>query len=123
MSVDSNVHTETFLAAADLSAKRYYLAKQDADGKAVLGAAATDRVLGPIYEPEVSGKAIAVAIEGNPKVLVAGTVNEGDRLTCDAAGKAVVTVTAGNYVFGEALEAGVAGEVIQFRKVDYYVPA
>lgn len=122
MAVSTNVETESFEAAADLSAKRYYLAKLDANGKAVLGAAAADRVKGPIYEPAVSGLAVAVAIAGQPKVILGGTVAPGDRLTSDAAGKAIVTVTSGHYVFGEAIEAGVAGDIVQFDKKDYYVP-
>lgn len=123
MAVDSNVHTETFLAGADLSAKRYYLAKQNAAGEAVLSAAGTDRSIGPIYEPNDDATDVAVAVSGQPKVLAGGTIGEGDRLTSDANGKAVATTTPGDYVFGEAMEEAAAGEIFQFRKVDYYVPA
>ena len=122
MAVQTDPKTETFLAAADLSAKRRYCAKLDSNGKAVLSAAGTDRTVGTIEEPGASGAALAVALDGCPQVLIAGTVAEGDRLTSDANGKAITTTTSGNYVFGEAMEEGVAGDVIQYRKVDYYVP-
>lgn len=122
MAVDSNVIKESFKAGADLSAKRLYLVKLNSDGEAILSAAGTDRSLGPIYEPEEENKAVAVAIGGCPKVLIGGTVGEGDRLTSDGSGKAITTTTSGNYVFGEAMEEGADGDVIQFRKVDYYIP-
>lgn len=107
----------SMLAAVDLTAKRYYLVKQDGSGNAVLAAAATDKIEGSIDDPgngSVLG-GISVA-KANGKVILGGTVAPGDNLTSDANGAAIATTTGGNLVFGRAVYAGVAGDVIEWEE-------
>lgn len=108
---------DTYVAGADLSAKQFHIVKASAvDGKAgiVAAAAATDELLGINMDKPLSGEAAGVAAVtkgGICPVAYGGTVTVGAKLTSDAAGKAIVTVTAGNKSIGIARIAGVAGDI------------
>lgn len=110
-------------SAADLSAKEGYAAAIDANGNAILGAAATDDLLGIIIEGgRASGDAVAIQDTGTCHAKLGGTVNEGDDLTTDSAGKLVATTTTGNRVIAKALSAGVANDEIPVRCVMFTLP-
>lgn len=103
----------TLEAAADLSTKQFYLAKLDANGKAVLAAAGTDKIIGAIEEPAKLASAAKVNTGGVIKVVAGGAVAIGDDVTSDANGKAITTVTVGNRTIGIALAAAVLNDVFE----------
>ncbi|WP_064444439.1 DUF2190 family protein [Rhodococcus sp. YH3-3] len=110
----------TAVAGADLTGKRYHIAKLDANGEVVLAAAATDNILG-VLDNEVKKGGVAEVVlangQGTFKVKAANAVIAKDAfITTDASGKAVATTTAGNRVIGRAVRAGVANEVIEYVK-------
>lgn len=108
-------------AAADLSAKQYYLVKTDANQKVVLASAATDAILGILQNAPILGQTADVRLlngNGTFKVILGGNVAKDAYLTSDAAGKAIATTSTGNRVFGRALSAGSTGDIIEFVKAN-----
>jgi len=107
-----------FSAVADYSAKQYYIVKQSADATATLASAATDWLLGVIMNTPKSGENVEVFGRqggGTGKVILGtGGATRGSFLTADSAGKAVMTTTVGNEVLGRAIQAGDAGDIIEF---------
>lgn len=106
------------LAGADLSAKQYFIVKQDtADDTVVLASAASDFLLGVLQNAPKQGELASVAVrsgQGTFKVVCGGSVTRGAKLTSDSNGKAVVTTNAGDHIIGYALQAGDASDVIEF---------
>lgn len=90
-----------------------------ADGTCALATAATDALLGAANAAPGEDKAINemadvyVGIFG--EVRAGGVITRGDRLTANAASKAIATTTQGNVYFGIAEESGVADDVIKYR--------
>ncbi|MBS4040405.1 MAG: DUF2190 family protein [Flavobacteriales bacterium] len=113
------------LTAADLSEKQYHVAKTDATGKLVLATAATDDIIGVINDGgRVAGDTATVQLingSGTFKVKAGGTIAKGAYLTTDASGQAVATTTAGNRVFGRAVRAAVAGDIVEYIKYNELV--
>ena len=107
-----------YSAAADYSAKQYYIVKQSADATATLASAATDWLLGVIMNAPKSGENVEVFGRqggGTGKVILGtGGATRGSFLTADSAGKAVMTTTVGDEVLGRAIQAGDAGDIIEF---------
>ncbi len=97
-------------AGANLTGKLYYIAKLSS-GAAVLGAAATDKLIGVITEENVSGSPVTVQFGGIAKVIAGGSISEGDLITSDGNGKAVATTSAGNRIIGIALSGADSGDV------------
>lgn len=112
-SVDSNEVTRP--AGADLSTKKYYIVKQEADGDFVLASAATDSIAGVLQNKPGSGEAALVRFGGTSKVIAGGTVAVGDWLTTDANGKAVATTVDGDLTIGRAMTAGVANDIVEVQ--------
>jgi len=110
-------------AAVDLSAKRFFICKTDANGKIVLSSAGTDKHLGVIAD---GGRQIADAVDvqlingdGTFKVVVGATpVAKDAELTSDANGKAVAA-SSGDQVIGWAMAAAAAGAQVEYIKKDY----
>ena len=102
-------------AAADLSAKQFYLVKINSSAKAAAFAAATDLPYGVLNTAAIAGDACEIVNQGITKVVAGGTVAAGDALMPDATGR-VVTCTPGTdttkYQIGIALEAGASGNTI-----------
>lgn len=113
--------TKTFEAAADYSAKQYFIVWV-ANGVATLADDADqpgESIMGAIMnKPQAAaGAAVEVAMPhggGTAKVKCGGSVSAGDQLTTDSAGKAVTTTTSDDYVFGLALQDGDANDVIEY---------
>lgn len=108
-------------AGADLSDKQYFVVKTDANGKVVLASAATDAILGVVETPAPQGESVSVAVVnggGTFKVVAGGTIAKDALLTTNSNGQAVSTTTAGNRVFGRALTAAVAGDVVEYLKLN-----
>jgi hypothetical protein len=116
----------TLPAAADLTEKQYYLCTIGADGVDLADAAGE----GPVYplqnDPD-DGETAELGVVGVFKVKAGAEIARGDLLATDANGKAVVAKKAttktddagvaadplvGSHVFGQALEAGVDGDII-----------
>jgi hypothetical protein len=110
------------VTAADLSANMYYLVKTDTNNKLVLASAATDAILGVIHNGgRKSGDVASVMLIngcGTYKVIAGGTIAKDAYLTSDANGKAVATTTTGNRVFGRAVRAAVAGDIVEYYKLN-----
>lgn len=101
-------------AGADLSAKQFFLLKLDASADAVLAAAGTDKIIGVLQNDPKSGEAADIAVApGITKVDLGGTVAIGDEITSDASGKGVVSTSAGDRMIGQALRAGVSGDIVE----------
>jgi len=113
----------TFKSAADYSAKQFYIVKLTAADTVTLASAATDVILGTITNKPAAatGASTTVQLRGSGEigqVILGGTVSAVNaRLTADSNGKAVVTTTTGNQVFGLALETGVAGDVVRYLSI------
>ena len=106
-------------SAADLSAKKYFIAMNDANGKAVLADAATKGLLGVIKDGgRSSGDDVSIyGPDEIAEVIAGGAITLSATLpiyvTSDAAGKAVATTTAGNIVIGIALTTAATDDKVQ----------
>lgn len=92
--------------------------------------AATDKPRSVVIDEGVAGDAVSCAIlgatVGTLKIAINSTVAEGDTLTPDATGYGRTLPTADGvyWIFGTALQAGVAGDIIEFapcfpRQIQY----
>lgn len=88
-------------------------------GEVAPATAATQKIAGALdMGADGAGAMVDVPMEGLAKARLGGNVAAGDKLTSDANSKAVVaTFAAGQtrHVFGEALEPGVADDIIWYR--------
>lgn len=102
---------DSFLAAADLSAKRYYAVKLDTAGKIVL-AGAGEGSIGILQRGEGVGKVCPVMMLGiSYAILGAAVATPGTNLTPDANGK-LVTAGGSDVVLAYNLIAGNDGDII-----------
>ncbi|MEY2686662.1 MAG: hypothetical protein RL375_860 [Pseudomonadota bacterium] len=101
---------------AEASVPAYSVVKTGtAAGSCIVGATATDKVLGTSDELDhVAGEMVDIAVGPVPKVRLGGTVAVGDALTSNATGAAIVTTTIGHRYIGFAEQAGVSGDVITY---------
>ena len=116
----------TAYTGADLSAKEGYIVKlttaATVEGVArkavVLASAATDKLLGTIALGAVAGDVVEIIPRNSHQtgkvVLGTGGATLGAYLTADANGAAVATTTSGDVLLGMALEAGSAGDLIEY---------
>lgn len=106
---------KTFYAGATVAANR--IVKPGADNtKVVVGAAATDKLIGISDNlGAASGETLDVILDGIALVKAGGNIAMGDLITSDATGQAVVTTTASNRVIGVAMEDGVSGDLVGVR--------
>jgi hypothetical protein len=101
-------------AAADYSTKQFYLVKQTAEDTATLAGAGED-VIGAIQDKPKAGQTASIAAvhAGSTfKVILGATVVLRAPLKSDANGAAITAVST-NKAFGRALQAGVAGDIIE----------
>lgn len=92
------------------------LAVKLSSGKVVPAAAATDAIIGVTNGGVKAGQIANVRVRsaaGTAKVKLGGTVAVGDKVTSNASGALIATTTTGNEVVGQALEAGVSGDIIE----------
>lgn len=111
---NSNVELTPFIASADLSAKQFTFVALDAAGK-VASPSAGAFVDGVIFNNPKTGEPASVAIEHGQKLKVkcGGNIAAGAEIASDANGAAITATTSGHIKVGKALEAGVAGRVIE----------
>lgn len=110
-----NLLSITEKADADLSAKQYFLVKQNANG--VVLAALNDAAIGALQDKPKTGEFGRVQVAGVAKVKAGAAINKGDYVKSDANGKAIASAgeAAGTlvHIVGQALEAATAdGDVI-----------
>jgi hypothetical protein len=105
----------TFVAAADLSAKQFYIVKLDSSSNGIaLSAAATDVHIGVLQNTPASGEAATVRFLGTSKVVAGAAITKGAYVAADSAGKAAATTTDKDNSIGVALEAAAAdGDIIE----------
>lgn len=110
--------SSTMVAGADLSVTGQFLfVKQDANGRAVLCAAVTDKPLGVLQNSPAAvgstGQEALVMHEGITKMIAGTTIAVDDLIGTDVNGKAAPYVPGTDttkYIVGRALEAASAGE-------------
>lgn len=94
--------------------------------KVVLATSNTDaNIIGVLNEVGVAGTPVSVTTRnatGTFKVVLGANtaaVSVGDFLTCDSDSGAKKTTNSGDQLIGRALEAGVAGQVIEYQPLGY----
>ena len=117
MSTEGIQYTESFKAAADLSAKQHYLVKISAADTVALCADPGDKAIGVLLnKPAAAGRAAQVQLRGVAKVVTDGTagagIAAGDAVGTDGDGKAIVKSTDKDRIIGHALEASTADGAI-----------
>lgn len=115
MAQEENLHVIGSIgAAADLSASQFCFVKVTAAYTVNITTAATDFAIGVLQnKPNAAGQPAQIARDGISKIKAGAAVAAGDRLTSDATGRGITTVTAGNRYHAIALEAaGAANQLI-----------
>lgn len=110
---------DTVSAGANLTGKETFLGTISG-GLAVLASAATAPLF-VIYEGAAQGRNISRQLGGIARVTCGGPITAGDKVTSNGSGQAITTTTTGNYVVGEAREAGVSGQVISIVVRPYVI--
>lgn len=109
-------------SAADLSTKKGYVVKLDANRKVVLSSAATDLHIGVLADGgRVSGDNCDIVLVNGPgtyKGIAGGTIAKDAWLTSDANGKLVATTTSGDRLVGRAMHSAVANQQVEYLKND-----
>lgn len=98
----------TIVAAADLSAKRYYAVAIGSSGWDVPSAAGA-KCSGILQDTPTAGQACSVQVGAVSPAKFGGTIAIGARVSALATGK-IQTAQPGDYVLGRALVAGVDGD-------------
>ena len=102
-------------AAADHSSNLHKFAAVDSSGDIAL-CGDGEQMLGTLIEVDTSGNPVTVQFGGIAKVKLGGTVAAGGAVASGASGVGVAAA-AGDYVFGQALNGGVSGDVISVAAV------
>lgn len=104
---------KSFQAAQDIPA---YTAVKLSGKQIVPATSPSDVILGTIHADVKANWTIDVRLrntDGTANIKLSGTVAANDPVTTDGSGLGVKATTAGNQIIGYALEAGVAGAVIE----------
>lgn len=97
-------------AAADYSAKQYYIMDIGADKTATLASVAGQAVIGVLQNAPASGAAARVRTGGVSKVIVGtGGITAGAQVQTDATGAAIAAAS-GDWTLGMCLIGAAAGE-------------
>ena len=113
MAIHNEFFGVTLPATGDLSATgQFRFASVDANGRGRVSAAGQTVIGIGQNKPGAQGRGWTVATNGVSKLLIGGTVNEGDRLIADANGRGVASTTANAEVGAIALGAGAEGDYI-----------
>jgi hypothetical protein len=101
-------------ASATLAAKQYYVVKMASTAKQVIvGAAATDAVIGVVQNDPAAGEEALVAIAGACKAAAEASVSAGDFVASSTTGRVKTTTTGNDDYVGKAIEASsAAGDII-----------
>lgn len=105
----------TFVAAADLSAKRYHIMRviDNAKGINIASLATHSSMIGVLQDAPISGQHGSVAFQGVGNITLGAAVNSLVWVTSNGSGRAVAA-TSGQMVCGRLLETGGAdGQVVK----------
>lgn len=80
--------TISLVAAADLSAKQFFAAKVDSNGKAAV-AGAGEACIGVVQNNPLAGSPASIMVSGTTKAKAGGSITAGDFVAADANGKFV----------------------------------
>lgn len=100
------------VAAADYTAKQYYLVYVSAAGVVTLSGAGAVNAGVLLNKPD-TGEAADVFMLGYGEVLLGGTVAAGKPFKSDANGKAVLADTDKDHTSGYTITGGVSGDVVK----------
>jgi hypothetical protein len=119
MAADNFSNDITLIAGADLSTHQFKGVKLDANGAAVLIAAATDVPIGVLQNKPTSGQAATVRVTGVTKMLSGGTITAGGvtgRIR-SSNGTAIAAQALGTgpteFILGQALQSNASGDVFK----------
>lgn len=115
MSTEQIVECINLEAAADLSAKQFFIVYVDSNGKAALTAAATTQPIGVLQNTPTSGQAASVAIRGVTKLSGGAALTIGQQIGSDSAGQGTALTldaagTVYNYAVGRVIKASGAAD-------------
>ena len=119
MSQQTRVLDTTYNAAADLSAKQYFVMKISAAKNVNIAISRTDITLGILQNKPTADEGAVVAVLGTSKAKVNGTIAINTQVTATADGRIVTADTDKDIVIGIALEAGVENDVIEILITHY----
>lgn len=114
MATYDNMQTRSYVASADLSAKRYYFVKMHSVAEQIALCGNGENAIGVLQDKPISGQAGAVGCSGKMPVQAGDTFAAGAKLASDADGKAVPAAT-GDHVLGVAATAGAAGSLAEIE--------
>lgn len=103
----------TLPAAALLSGKQYRGASINTSGQIALIANGTTKVDGIIQHDAASADQVRISVAGILKVAAGATVTVGALASMDTTGRAVISVTSGDFRFGKFLDAGAVGDIVR----------
>lgn len=109
-------HTKlSLLAGADLSSSQYKIVKlASTAGEVVVGAAATDNVIGVLLNDPADGEVAEIAVAGIVKVQAEASQSAGATVASSTTGRAKVTSTGNDGVLGTLLDASTsAGDIVR----------
>ena len=90
---------QSFVAAEDLSSKRYYAVQPSTGKKACALGTNSERILGILQNKPESGEAAEVTIAGTSLAIInAASLSAGDFLTSDTLGKLIQTAAADEFI-------------------------
>ena len=106
---------QAFEASGDLSSDQFHAVFIDGDGRITTVSSTTQHIDGILQDkPSAAGRAGAIRKIGKSKVMLGGTVNEGDTLAADTSGHAVAIDLAAitdRWLIGTSLTNGISGEI------------
>lgn len=111
----AQVRLGTLTAAADLSGKQFHFVKLASATTVNVCSAITDKPIGVLQNTPTSGGVAEICIFGITKVVADATYSAGAVLgtSNDGQAKAIVAGTdVTQYALGQAIEAGVAGNIV-----------
>lgn len=107
----NSIHTETFIAGADMSALRNRFVKVSADNTVILATANGDSIIG-VQEDipfAAAGAQVGVCLLGTPQICSGASFAAGAKLTSNGSGKAVAATT-GQAYHAIAIQAATAAD-------------
>lgn len=102
----------TLLAGEDLSSSQYFCVKVVADGDVDLCDTLGEKISGIQQGAAESAQSVSFRAVGISKLKLGGTVDEGDVIVTDTAGKGVARTLRSQFGFADALIAGVSDDII-----------
>jgi hypothetical protein len=112
MSAENKVDNISVPASGDLSAAQYLIMDVNSSGQLATVATKGAKMVGILQDkPAAAGRPGALAINGKAKVVLGATVAAGAEVISDAAGKAIATDAADQYVLGTCMRGGAVNEV------------